>query len=70
MKKNIQVSDVMKKDLRVVGFLTIFGVVTVLSARYLQTGEFSVIFGAVANYIAFRVEQELKKEGYTQALKK
>jgi len=70
MKKiKIQLSDVLKKDLKVLGFLVIFGGVTVLSAKYLQVGEFSVLFGAAANYIAFRIEQELKQEGYREALK-
>lgn len=66
----IKLSDVVKKDLRVIMFLFIFGAVTVLSEKYLQVGEMSILFGAIANYIAFRVDQELKKEGYVKALKK
>jgi len=67
--KKITLSDVAKKDLKVLGFLVIFGGVTILSARYLQAGELSILFGAAANYIVFRLEQELKKEGYVKALK-
>jgi len=66
----ITLSDVYKKDLRVLMFLIIFGGVTIISERFLKVGEFSVLFGAAANYIAFRIDQELKKEGYGQALKK
>ena len=70
MITKITLSDVIKKDLRVVCFLMIFGGVTVLADRYLQTGELSVLFGAAANYIAFRIDQELKSEGYQRALQK
>lgn len=66
----IKLSDVAKKDLKVLGFLIIFGGVTILSERFLKAGELSVLFGAGANYLAFRIEQELKKEGYIQFLKK
>ena len=67
--KNIQLSAVLKKDLKVLGFLVIFGGVTILSDKFLQTGEYSVLFGAAANYLAFRLEQELKSTGYRNALK-
>lgn len=66
----VVLSEVLKKDLKVVGFLVIFGGVTILSERYLQTGELSVLLGAAANYIVFRLEQELKEEGYVKALRK
>ena len=66
----MKVSEVLKKDLKVLGFLVIFGGVTILSERYLKTGELSVLLGAAANYIAFRIQQELKNEGYVKALKK
>jgi hypothetical protein len=68
--KNIKISDVLKKDVRVLCFLLIFGGVTILSETYLKTGNYSVLFGAMANYIAFRAEQELKNEGYKSALQK
>jgi hypothetical protein len=70
MTNKIVLSDVYKKDLRVIAFLIIFGGVTVLSDIFLKTGYMSVLFGAVANYVVYRVQQELNKEGYTQALKK
>ena len=69
MKKiTVSLSDVAKKDLKVFGFLIVFGGVTILSQRYLQTGELSVLLGAAANYLVFRLEQELKKEGYVKAI--
>ena len=66
----IKLSEVLKKDLKVVGYLLIFGIVTVLSERYLKTGELSVLLGGAANYIVYRVTQELNNEGYKEALSK
>ena len=70
MASKIQLSDVVKKDLRVALYLVIFGGVTILSEKYLKVGDLSVLFGALANYITYRIMQELKNEGYNQALKK
>jgi len=69
-KIQIQLSDVVKKDLRLIGFLIVFGAVTILSEKYLQAGELSVLFGATANYIAYRIREELNKEGYTEIIKR
>lgn len=66
----MQLSEVMKKDLKVFGFLIVFGGVTIISERYLQTGELSVLLGAAANYVLFRIDQELRGQGYKSALKK
>jgi len=68
-KVKITLSDVLKKDLKVVMYLIIFGGTTIISAKYLQIGDLSILFGAVANYITYRVLEELKKEGYVRALK-
>ena len=69
-KAKIILSDVYKKDLRVLGFLFIFGGVTFISQRFLNASDFwSVLFGGIANYIVFRVREELKKEGYTEAIR-
>jgi len=69
-KIQIQLSDVVKKDLRLIGFLIVFGAVTILSEKYLQAGELSVLFGATANYVAYRIREELNKEGYTEIIKR
>jgi len=68
--KKIQISEVVKKDLKVLLYLVVFGGVTILSQRYLQAGEASVLLGAGANYILFRLQQELKGAGYSKALTK
>jgi hypothetical protein len=70
MVKKITLSDVYKKDLKVVCFLLINGGVTLLSQTLLKENLYlSILFGAIANYIAFRVQQELSGEGYKEALK-
>lgn len=69
--KKITVPDVLKKDLKVLGFLVLNGGVVYLSQTLLKDNiALSVIFGASANYIAFRLQQELSDEGYREALKK
>jgi len=68
--KTITISDVLKKDLKVVGFLVLNGGVVLLSQTVLKENvALSVVFGAAANYIAFRLTQELSNEGYREALK-
>lgn len=69
--KKITLSDVFKKDLKVLGFLILNGGVVYLSQTVLQDNvALSVIFGAAANYIAYRLTQELSDSGYVEALKK
>lgn len=65
----MKLSEVIKKDLRVLAYLTVFGGVTILAEKYLQTGDLSILFGAAANYITYRIKQELDKEGYGEALR-
>lgn len=69
MAKKIKVSEVVRKDLKILAYLIFSGLVTILSNRYLQTGEASVLFGMAANYLVFRLEKELKGEGYRKAIK-
>jgi hypothetical protein len=67
----ITVPEVLKKDLKVLVFLIINGGVVLLSQTVLKENiALSVVFGAAANYIAFRLQQELSNEGYREALKK
>lgn len=70
MAKKITISEVLKKDLKVVGFLLINGGVVLLSQTLLkENNSLAVLFGAIANYIAFRVQEELSNSGYKEALK-
>lgn len=68
--KEFKISDVLKKDLKVLGFLMVFGGVTILTDKYLQVGYLSVLFGAAADYITFRITEELSNVGYKRALSK
>lgn len=69
--KNITISDVLKKDLKVLAFLVLNGGVVYLSQSLLEDNVMlSVVFGAAANYIAYRLTQELANEGYKKALEK
>ena len=69
-KKKIILSEVLKKDLKVLGYLLSFGGGAYLAQRFITDNEvLSLILGAAVNYILFRIENELKKEGYREALK-
>jgi hypothetical protein len=70
-KVQITLSEVLKKDLKVLGFLILNGGVVLLSQTILKENvALSVVFGAAANYIAFRIQEELSNSGYREALKK
>lgn len=69
-KIQLTVNDVLKKDIKVVGFLILNGGVVYLSQTVLKDNiALSVVFGAAANYIAYRLTQELSNQGYREALK-
>lgn len=69
--KNITISDVLKKDLKVLAFLVLNGGVVYLSQTLLKDNlVLSVIFGGAANYVVYRLTQELANEGYKKALEK
>lgn len=68
-KKKLEISDVYKKDLRILGFLLINGLVAWGSMQIDADPILSIILGGAANYIAFRALEELKGEGYRKALK-
>ena len=71
MAKKIVLSDVLKKDLKVVGYLLSFGFGAYVAQRFITDNEvLSLVCGAAINYILFRIEKELAKEGYREALKR
>ena len=67
--KKITLSEVFKQDLEVVMYLAVYGGVTLLSKKYLVDGDWALVFGAIADYIVYRVRTELQKSGYREALK-
>ena len=65
--KKIQLSDVFKKDLRIISFLLgtwAIGLIIV----YFTKDEALLGLIPILNYLAYRIEQELKDEGYYKAL--
>ena len=74
MKKiNITISDVLKKDLRIVSYLLGSWIVG-LGVVYMSSGSLpseGLLLGVIPaiNYIAYRINEELKNEGYREALK-
>jgi hypothetical protein len=71
--KKITLSEVFKKDLRIVAYL-IGSWAVGLAVIFSQTGTFPKegwLLGIIPalNYIAYRIIEELKKEGYREALK-
>ena len=67
--KKITLSEVYKKDLKVVVFLIINGGFAYVADQLKANILLSLILGAAANYIAFRAMQEASNEGYIRALK-
>lgn len=65
---NITLSDVLKKDLRILAYLVgTWGVA--LLAVYLTQDERLIGLAPVLNYVTYRLQEELKGEGYTRVLK-
>jgi predicted PurR-regulated permease PerM len=63
-------NEVLKGQLRIVGFLTLSGGLGYLSATYIANDPMlTAIFAPVINYILYVVEQELQKKGVITAIK-
>jgi len=70
-KIKLNLNEVLKKDLKLLGYLLSFGIGAYFSKKYITDNEtLSLIFGGAVNYILFRINQELSQEGYREALKK
>lgn len=67
----IQLSDVLKKHLKIVAYLLSFGLGTWFARTYLTANEtLQIICGGAVDYILWNLEQELiKNEGFRAALK-
>ena len=72
-KINITLSNVYKKDIRIIAFLAgswLLG----LALIFVSTGKLPAegwLLGAIPliNYIAYRIREELNKEGYIEAIR-
>ena len=72
-KVKLNISDVLKKDLRILAYLLGSWAVG-LATVYITYGSISkeVLLAGLAvpvNYIAYRIIDELKKEGYVEAVR-
>lgn len=64
----IKVSDVNKKHLKIICYLTISAALAYVLSVVIDKPE-AVYFAPIINYIIYAVEKELKNEGYIRAIK-
>jgi|GEM_PF-3428064 hypothetical protein len=69
-KKKLQLSDVAKKHLKIIGYLVASGGLGILVAYLTEKPELAVVFAPAVNYVIYIIEKELKNEGVRAALKK
>ena len=68
-KVKITLSEVVKKHMRIVVYLVVSGVLAYLLSLLVDKPE-AVYAAPVINYILYAIAEELKKEGFRQALVK
>lgn len=66
--KKITLSEVFKKQLRILGYLVASGVLAWLLSLITNRPE-AVYATPVINFVLYTIVEELKKEGYIQAIK-
>ncbi len=68
--KKLQLSDVLKKHLRVVGFLLASGALGFTLAEYVMKNPvLAVLLAPAINYVLYVIVVELKKEGIVEYLR-
>lgn len=69
-KKKVELSEVNKSHLKIIGYLTVSGGLGYLiSTAFTGNSALTAIFAPAVNYILWIIEKELKKEGYITKLK-
>lgn len=67
----ITVSEVTKKQLKIIAYLTLSGGIGYVLATYVaKDPALTAIFAPALNFLAYVLEKELKNEGFVRALKK
>ena len=67
----LKLSDVNKKRVKIVGYLTLSGILGWFSATYIASNPtLSLIFAGAINFVLYSIVEELKGEGYIKLLKK
>jgi len=68
-KAKITVSDVVKKDMTLVGYLVLSGGLGYVLATYVAKDPMlTAVFAPAINYVLYRLAKELEGEGYKRAL--
>jgi len=65
----ITISDVLKKQLKIIAYLLVSGGLGYGLALLANKPELAIIFAPAVNYAIYTISEELKKEGFIKALK-
>ncbi|MBP9819399.1 hypothetical protein KBC79_01535 [Candidatus Woesebacteria bacterium] len=69
MSNKLTISDVAKKDLKIVAYLVVSGVLGFAISKLADQPELIVVVTPAINYVLYRINKELDNEGYVKALK-
>ncbi len=70
MTSRITLSEVFKKDLKLVAYLLSSGILGYLLATYVAKDPMlTAVFAPAINYVLYRITKELEEEGYREALR-
>ena len=68
--KKLTLSDVNKKHLKIVGYLTLSGVLGWVLATYVADNPaLAVVFAPAINYCLYSIKQELEGQGYVKVIR-
>ena len=70
MTKKIVLSDLLKKQIKIVVYLLVSGGLGYILALLVDKPELAIIFAPAINYILYVLKNELDKSGFIQLLKK
>ena len=69
--KKLTLSDVNKKQGKIIAYLLVSGLLGYVLARFILNDEaLTAIFAPAINYIMYVIEKELSGEGYAKVLRK
>ena len=69
MNKKLTLSDVQQKDIKIISYLVVSGLLGLALAWLLERPELALILSPMVNYIIYRVNQELSGQGYRSVMK-
>jgi len=68
-KLNITLSEIAKKNLKIVGYLLASGILSWVLTQLINKPELTMVLIPVVNFVLWQIEQELKKEGVSEIVK-